>query len=47
MYVHPLKSRYRSFQSVAVVGDMGLMGPDGLTDVTGTGAGGALLPGEE
>lgn len=32
---------------MAVVADMGLMGPDGLTDVTGKGAGGALLPGEE
>jgi len=27
---------------MAVVADMGLMGPDGLTDVTGKGAGGAL-----
>lgn len=29
-------------QSIAIVGDMGLMGPDGLTNVTGKGAGGTL-----
>ncbi|KAK4687786.1 acid phosphatase type 7, partial [Tremellales sp. Uapishka_1] len=32
--------------TVAVVADMGLMGPDGLTDAIGSNAVGALLPGE-
>lgn len=32
--------------SVAVVADMGLMGPDGLTDVAGEGAAGTLGPNE-
>jgi hypothetical protein len=32
--------------AVAIVADMGLMGPDGLTNSTGEGAGGALLDDE-
>jgi hypothetical protein len=43
MYVVP---RPRSHQSVAVVGDMGLMGPDGLSSYAPKGVSGALQPDE-
>lgn len=45
-FTTPRERGDESAYSVAVVADMGLMGPEGLSDTAGTGAGGALGPNE-